>query len=217
MNTIVLFPGLGASERLFERFDFGNAKILVIKFLVPEKNETLFHYCQRLAETIPVDENMIFIGVSFGGILAQEVSKIIPVKKIILISAIKTEYEKPGYFSLVKTFPVYKVLPVSWLKAVIVLFGEFFTPKSNEDRKLFLSFVREADSRVIRWGIHQTLHWEQKEMLHNIIHIHGSKDRLFPVKKIKTCLSIKGGSHFMVIQRAEEINALINGLIAVLP
>jgi pimeloyl-ACP methyl ester carboxylesterase len=217
MNSIVLFPGLGASEKLFERYDFGNTKTLVIKFLVPEKNETLQHYSLRLAETIPVDENMVFIGVSFGGILAQEVSKIIPAKKIILISTIKTENEKPGYFSLVKTFPAHKVLPVSWLKTLVVLLGDFFTPKSNEERKLFLSFVREADSRMIRWGIHQTIHWEQKQMPGNIIHIHGSKDRLFPLKKIKNYLAIEDGSHFMVIQRSEEINALINTLIADLP
>ena len=214
MNSIVLFPGLGASEKLFERFDFGDAKTLVIKFLIPEKNETLQHYCLRLSETIPADENLIFIGVSFGGILAQEVSKIIPPKKIILISTIKTEGEKPLYFSLVKSLPAYKVLPVSWLKKVVILLGDFFTPKSNEEHKLFLSFVSEADSRVIRWGIHQTLYWEQKQMLGNIIHIHGSKDRLFPIKKIKTYLAIEGGSHFMIIQRSVEINALINKVIA---
>ena len=108
-----------------------------------------------------------------------------------------------------KKFPVYQVLPISWLKKVVVLFGDFFTPKSNEERKLFLSFVREADSSVIRWGIHQTLYWKQKEMPGNIIHIHGSKDRLFPVKKIKTGHIIKGGTHFMVYNRAAEISELI--------
>lgn len=214
MSSIILFPALGASERLFDRFDFGNTKTQVIKFLIPEKNETLPHYCRRLAEIIPPDENLIFIGVSFGGILAQEVSKIIPVKKIILISAIKTEDEKPLYFSLVKNIPAYKLLPVSWLKAVVVFLSDVFTPKSIEERKLFMSFIEEADSRVVRWGIHQTIHWEQKQVLTNVTHIHGSKDRLFPVKKIKTFLPIKGGSHLMVIQRTEEINALINKLIA---
>src|SRR6267143_1496615 len=106
MSRIILFPGLGASEKLFERFDFGDRKTFVVKFLVPQKNETLYKYCQRLAVAIPADEELIFIGVSFGGILAQEVSKIILAKKIILISSIKAEMEKPRYFSWVKIFPV---------------------------------------------------------------------------------------------------------------
>src|SRR5947208_269376 len=120
MSTIILFPGLGASEKLFNQFDFGNRKTFVVKFLTPQKNETLQHYCQRLAISIPSDEQLIFIGVSFGGILAQEVSKIIPVKKVILISSIKTEHEKPSYFSWVKLFPVYRIILTSVLKNVVV-------------------------------------------------------------------------------------------------
>ena len=213
MSRIILFPGLGASEKLFNQFDLGDRKTFVVKFLTPQKNETLRQYSKRLALSIPTDEDLIFIGVSFGGILAQEISKIIPAKKIILISSIKTEHEKPSYFSWVKLFPVYRIMPSSLLKNVGVIFGEFFTPKSKDERKLFLSLVKEADISVIRWGIHQTLYWEQNEMLSNIIHVHGVKDRVFPIRKIKADFVIESGSHFMVIQRSVEINKLINRLL----
>src|SRR5580765_6955326 len=185
METIILFPGLGASEKLFERFNFGRRNTQVINFLVPQKKESLHHYCERIAKTIPQDGDLIFIGVSFGGILAQEVSKIIPPKKLILISSIKTELEKPGYFTLLKIFPVYRILPSSWMKNLVAVLGDFFTPKTKEDREFFLSQLREADIHVVSWGIHQTIHWKQQAVLPGSIHIHGSGDRLFPSKKIK--------------------------------
>jgi hypothetical protein len=213
MSRIILFPGLGASEKLFNQFDFGSRKSLVVKFLTPQKKETLQEYCQRLSLSIPTNEELIFIGVSFGGILAQEVSKIIPAKKIILISSIKNENEKPAYFSWVKLFPVYRIIPPSLMKNIVLTLGQFFTPKSREERKLFLSLVKEADISVIRWGIHQTLYWKQNEMLSNIIHLHGVKDRVFPIRKVKADFVIEAGSHFMVIQRSMEINSLINRLL----
>jgi len=213
ISTVILFPGLGASEKLFGQFDFGDKKTFVVKFLVPKNKETIQQYCQRLAASIPKDEDLIFIGVSFGGILALEVSKIIPAKKIILISTIKAEHEKPRYFSWVRIFPVYWIIPPSIMKKIAIALGGYFTPKSKEEQKLFLLLVKEADSSVIRWGIHQTLHWKQNEIPGNIFHIHGAKDRLFPAKKIKADVMIEEGSHFMIIQRSVEINALINQLL----
>ena len=50
-------------------------------------------------------------------------------------------------------------------------------------------------------------------MLGNIIHLHGVKDRVFPIKKIKADFVFESGSHFMVIQRSMEINKLINQLL----
>src|SRR5262245_57363946 len=97
---ICLFPGLGATKRIFAQYDFGVSRSMIVEFLIPFRNETIAQYAQRMAEHIPREEDLIFIGVSFGGIIAQEVSKIIPPKKIILISTIKTEMEKPRYFYL---------------------------------------------------------------------------------------------------------------------
>lgn len=217
MSTLILFPGLGASERLFERFHFGNRKVHVINFLIPQKNETLQHYSRRMAEKIPPGDDFIFIGVSFGGILAQEVSQIVPAKKIILISTIKSTAEKPAYFSLFRLFPLYRMLPEWLMKKTVVWFGNLMIKRSYEDQMFFISLLRESDIRVIRWGIYQTLHWKHRDVLPDIIHIHGSKDLLFPIKKLRVDHVIEGGNHFMIIQRAPEINVLINKLLDGIP
>ena len=42
------------------------------------------------------------------------------------------------------------------------------------------------------------------------MHIHGNKDLLIPLPKDKNVTTIKGGRHFMIVDKAEEISAFIN-------
>jgi len=212
-SVIYLFPGLGANEKLFKAFDFSPFKTKVISFLIPEKKETLQHYCERLSAFIDASDENIYIGVSFGGILAQEISKIIPAKKIIIISSIKSEKEKPTWFSWLKLIPLYSVIPPKALKKILVCFSEVITRKTKEEKNRFRLLVAEADDRVIRWGVKQVINWKQAVPPCGIIHIHGDKDILFPVKKIKADFVIHGGAHFMIMREEKEINELINSLL----
>ena len=61
---------------------------------MPEEDESLAHYASRLASTITAP-NPILLGVSFGGIIMQEVAKQINYKKVVIISSVKTQYELP--------------------------------------------------------------------------------------------------------------------------
>ena len=55
-------------------------------------NETLKSYAKRMSILIN-DVNPVIRGVSFGGILVQEISKHIKVKKLIIISSVKSKVE----------------------------------------------------------------------------------------------------------------------------
>ena len=205
MNHIVLFPGLAADERLFSLLQLDLPAVKVISYLSPGKNESLSHYAQRIAATIPEQGNPIFIGVSFGGILAQEVAHYIPVRLIILISSISACSQLTAPLHLLRKFPVYDWLSESQLKKIVLWAGRSFTSKNTSETALFEAMVRDADIQMIRWGIRMTLHWEQKIIPANVIHIHGSRDRLFPASRIPADIIIEGGQHFMIVQRAGEI------------
>jgi hypothetical protein len=49
------------------------------------------------------------------------------------------------------------------------------------------------------------------------VHIHGTADRLFPPKKLTPDYWIKGGGHFMVWNRAEEVSEILKEVIEQLP
>jgi predicted esterase YcpF (UPF0227 family) len=72
--------------------DFGHFKdtfeIYLLEWEIPLDNESLTHYAKRISEKIK-HENPVLIGVSFGGILVQEMSKHLNAHKVLIISSVK--------------------------------------------------------------------------------------------------------------------------------
>ncbi|MEP7128399.1 MAG: hypothetical protein ABI729_06005, partial [Chitinophagales bacterium] len=179
----------------------------------PPNDETLQNYARNIAATIPAHEHTIFIGVSFGGILAQEVAHFYTPEKIILISSISSVKQLTIAHTLFKIFPVYEWLSAQSLKKLIVWISHRFTKKNISESSLFENMIADADIRFIRWGIRETLHWKQVSTNLAVIHLHGTKDRLFPIAKIPVQHSVEGGQHFMVVQKADEISLLLESLL----
>jgi pimeloyl-ACP methyl ester carboxylesterase len=216
MKKIFLFPGLGADERMFSRLAIAATfpgSIETINYPIPKKDETLESYSARLASNLPGTEPLIFIGVSFGGIIAQEIARHRIPEKVILISTISSKNQSPFYFSIARTLALHRMLPGSWLKQLILLAGILFTHKSQEEKKLFEGMVRDADAGFIRWGIDQVLRWRQEKPLFPVIHIHGSKDKVFPLRRIPADHVITGGEHFIIVQTPSAINHLLEKII----
>ncbi|MGB0368421.1 MAG: hypothetical protein ACPGD8_03385, partial [Flavobacteriales bacterium] len=42
-----------------------------------------------------------------------------------------------------------------------------------------------------------------------IAHIHGTIDRMFPIKRIKNPIKVHGGTHLMVYVKGDEVTRLI--------
>ena len=68
--------------------------------------------------------------------------------------------------------------------------------------------VRNAD--YLHWAIVTILHWQQSESLKSIVHIHGTRDEVFPIKYITNCIEIENGTHVMIITKAKKITSAIS-------
>jgi hypothetical protein len=55
--------------------------------------------------------------------------------------------------------------------------------------------------------------WSQDEAIPNIIHIHGDRDPVFPIKNISNCITLKGGTHIMIINKYKWFNENLPKLI----
>jgi len=92
-TTIYLMPGMAASSKIFELIKFPSYyNVIYLKWIKPNKNETIKSYAKRMSKFIN-DVYPVLIGISFGGILVQEISKHIKVKKLIIISSVKSKIE----------------------------------------------------------------------------------------------------------------------------
>src|SRR4051794_35905388 len=93
-KNIYCISGLGADERAFERLKIAGCSLHFVDRIPPLPNETLFSYAGRMSERI-TEISPVVIGLSFGGMIAIEMAKQIPIEKLILISSVKTRNEIP--------------------------------------------------------------------------------------------------------------------------
>lgn len=206
MNNIYLISGLGADESVFRNIDFLGEHPRHITWIDPEDNESLEDYSKRLIEQVDSKNELILIGVSFGGIIASEMAKHIPVKKIIIISSIKSSLEKPFIYRIISFMKLLNLIPSCLLKIYNPILAYFFGISSLADKELLRNFLSRTDEKFIKWALKSILKWDNQKYSNNLIHIHGTNDRLFPFRLIGQAVPITDGGHFMILNKAGEIS-----------
>jgi len=212
MKRVYVFSGLGADERVFQYLDFSGFAVTFVRWLQPLQNETIEEYAKLLTKQI-VTVRPILIGLSFGGIVATEVAKLIDTEKIILVASAKTRQEIPFYYRLVGQLRLHKLLPVDLLKQPNVLSNWFFGVHSQSDKKMLVAILRDTDSQFLRWAIDKIVTWRNQFVHPNLTHIHGTADRILPFRYVMSDLQVTGGGHFMTVNKAQELTAAIRSLL----
>lgn len=211
MKHIIFFPGLGTDERLFRFIDLKDCRKHFVKWVKPAKNETLHSYLLKLKEQIIIDEPPVIVGVSLGGIAAMEFREMIPVEKTIIISSVKIRSEMPAIFNLVHRSRLNTMVPM-WLLKKLALFGPVITgSRSPNSTTLLEEMLRDADDDFFYWGMQAALDWRRKTYdKKDLIHIHGTKDLVFPLRNLTHCdYPIKDGTHGMIMSKPREINEIL--------
>ncbi|MFN3640852.1 MAG: YqiA/YcfP family alpha/beta fold hydrolase [Flavobacterium sp.] len=200
-------PGLAASSKIFERIDLPKEEfeMFFLEWIQPLASESISTYAQRMIENIKHD-NPVLIGVSFGGILVQEISKIINVRKVIIISSVKTRNEFPLRMKWAKSIKAYKILPTGLVSNIDVISKFSFGDKVNQRIKLYEKFIDMRDKHYLDWALETIMLWDREVADHEVVHIHGDDDDVFPIKYIKDCIILKGGTHIMIINRYKWLN-----------
>jgi pimeloyl-ACP methyl ester carboxylesterase len=204
---VYFMPGLAASSAIFERISLPSTEfeMVLLEWEIPLDNETLANYAKRIATKIK-HKNPVLIGVSFGGILVQEMSKWIEARKVIIISSVKSNAEFPRRMKIAKTTKAYKLIPMNLLLNVESLAKFSFGDKITQRLKLYEKFLSVRDKRYLDWAIEQVILWDRTVIDEKVIHIHGDADEVFPIKYIKKCIVVKGGTHIMILNKFRWLN-----------
>lgn len=207
-------PGMAANPSIFQHIKLPEDEFEMhfLEWFVPEKDETLTDYALRMTQKIQ-HEDIVLIGVSFGGILVQEMARHIKVKKLFVISTVKTKNELPRRMKFAKRTKIYKLFPTSLVNNIEVLSKYAFGDLATKRLELYEQYLSVRDKYYLDWSIEQIVNWKQKEALPNTIHIHGENDRVFPIKHISDCITIKGGTHIMIINKYKWFNENLPRLI----
>lgn len=208
---IYFVPGLGAGPKIFEYISLPEDRYDVhcLSWLIPEsEDEPLDHYARRMTELV-IEENPVLIGVSFGGVLVQEMSRLIPTRKIIIISSLKSKKELPRRLKYLRKTGMYKLLPTRRISRIDDFSRFNFHQTVKRKAELYNRYMSVRDEKYLNWAIKTMLHWNEEKNCGNPIHIHGTRDEIFPIKYIPDCIPIEGGTHAMIITKANKISQII--------
>lgn len=204
-----LLSGLGADGTVFQYLDFEGVEVEYMEWLPPLPKETLPAYAKRMTQKITTP-HPILVGLSFGGMVAMEIAKQIPVKKVILISSAKERKELPWFYRFSAKLKLQKILPYTLIKRTNGFTYWLFGATSAHEKALLKEIFRKTPTTFLKWAINAILTWKNTKISAHILHIHGDKDRIFPYKNVKDTLCITGGGHSMIVNKAHEITPLIN-------
>lgn len=214
MEILYAIPGLGTDKELYRNLSINGYQLKILDWPLPEKNLSLREYASRFLPQIDSSKPVTLLGVSFGGMLCAELAEQVKTNKVFLISSCRNRNEFPVTLKTLKYIPVYKLVPDKAVRLLAKTKRKFLGfEKSFEP--VFQRMIDSMPENYFACCISYIINWERMSNSANIIQIHGSSDKLL-YKKATTSYTIKDGSHSMVLNRADEISAILtkelNGL-----
>jgi pimeloyl-ACP methyl ester carboxylesterase len=209
---VYLFSGLGADASAFQNLLLPSQyQCKHINYIAPKKKETLAAYAFRIAKQIDQSAPYALIGLSFGGILVMELLQFLQPAKTIIISSTRNElpflYKLGGLLQLHKIIPSRKVNRPNWF--TYWLFGV----KSKKDKALLAAILARSNTAFTKWAIHEIVCWKRTKSQEGIWRIHGTRDRILPVKKTKVDFVIDKGGHLLIIQYGKEVSEIVTNIL----
>jgi pimeloyl-ACP methyl ester carboxylesterase len=213
MKHIYCISGFGADERVFSKINFLGNDVHFIKWIHPLQNESIAHYALRMREQIQ-HKDPLFFGLSFGGILSIELAKMMSTERVIIISSIKTYHEMPRWMRLTGKMQLDKIVPLKSFDVIKPIENYNLGIENKEELQLVNEYRNSISPEYTNWSVHQILNWKNEWIPENIVHIHGRKDHIFPIRNVTADYVVDDGGHFMIMNKSEQVNAIFTKIMA---
>jgi pimeloyl-ACP methyl ester carboxylesterase len=209
MKHIYCISGFGADERVFSKVDFGNNDVHYIQWKIPEKKESIESYARRMQSEIEYP-NPVLIGLSFGGMMSVEIAKLISVEKVILVSSVCCRSELPFYMKLTSALNLNRLIPMKPYTILEPIENYNLGVETKEEKELLREYRHHLNLQYSNWAIDQVVNWQNTWVPPNYIHIHGTNDHIFPIRKIiNPKYKIQNAGHLLLMNNAGEVNEIL--------
>ena len=204
---VYFMPGMAANPSIFKNIELPADQFTIhhLEWFVPRRGMDLAGYAREMSRNIR-HPKPVLVGVSFGGLLVQEMARQIDVRKVIIISSVKRKEELPKRLIFAKYTKIHRLLPTGLVNNVELLAKYAFGETVVKRLELYEQYLSIRDKYYLDWAIDTIVHWDQKEIHPRLVHIHGDKDAVFPIQNISDCIRINDGSHTMILNRFKWFN-----------
>lgn len=212
MAKLVLLPGIERGYPVFDRVQPLLPDAEVLHYPVPSGKPSIASMATQLADAISPES--VLVGISFGGIVAQELASQLSPKGCVIISSVRSPKQFPFWMwigKLIGGSNACRLLEryASWIRAVPGLRNTRVSRVAQQQFGPCSNWRRWATSAILSW---------QPTSIDNtpIFQIHGSEDRTFPLRFTSPDLVIRGGKHALTVshpqETANEIKQFVRGL-----
>lgn len=210
-----MIPGLAADRRMYapQLRVFPDATVL--EHLPAQKGETITEYAKRFVPRIDTSTPFVLVGSSLGGIVSIELSRFIQPKKIILLASVKNRNEMPRFIRSMKYLKLHKPIKGNLYKRALRLLVKRLSSRGEAEMAgVITEMMMDTPPEFFEWAIDAVINWQPpQEYGSNIIHIHGTRDTLFPYKRISNAIPVKNGSHILNLTMSNEVNRILKEVI----
>ena len=205
---IYAIPGFGTTAQLFSNIAVKGAELIVLDWPAAERDETMESYARKFLPQIDASQPFCLLGVSFGGMLCGELSRLVKPQRTFLISSAKFRNELPWFLRLLRPFPIHKYISES-LHRKLAYYGRRMIGFDKAYMPEFIAMVNTMQENYFCRCIPVIVNWNQTDPPENVVHLHGSGDRLILYSGVKANYTIRGGTHAMVVFRADEVSKIL--------
>lgn len=209
MKRVYFIPGLGADERLYAKINLSGVEEHYLNWIDPEDCTTLAEYAAMYLPMIDTSEPFYLVGTSMGGMMAIELQKLINPEKMVLISTVKTRLELPVHLRTIAKIKLDTLFSGSVIQNLSGMIDMVVSWQTQMQRTLFLDMLYNCTPKFLEFAIHACINWNNDQLPTNYVHLHGSRDPLFPASRAEQATIVEGGNHFMVYEMGDQISELI--------
>lgn len=214
MKKIFFISGLGADRRAFDLIEeFPEYQKVFIDWIPNTKNENLTSYSKRIVNGISFSEQDTIIGLSFGGLIAQQIAKMHPIDKIILVSSFRDKKDLKPILQTLLNLRLYYLIPNFRISFLSKLIRSWFNVRSKSGQHLLDQMVNQMSPKFMKWAmekIRESAYKNSHIETHNII---GNKDKILKYWVNNQTYKIPEAGHFMVYENAKEVNKALKEII----
>ena len=207
---LILFSGLGADAQVFLPQKIAFPNLIVPDWLSPIAGEGFPAYCARLAAAVDAGRPCFVGGASFGGIVSLEVAKHLNVLGCFLIGSVQGPHQLPRRIRWLRPMaPVVPVIPLSLLQRFAASTIGLCRRGGAKHLAGIASQFSNANVDVLRWSLQQIWRWNSTNKNVVVRHIHGDRDRVFPLSLVEPDEVVVGGGHVISMTHGAKVNEFL--------
>lgn len=207
---LIFLPGLGADSRLFAHQQKAFKNSVAPPWLIPSRGESLASYARGWAKKLKLKPGCFLAGVSFGGMVAQEMARWVRPQAVILISSCRSSANIPFYLKMAGSLLTWPRFSKGLCRIFPEMSGRFLGARTPQQRDLLIRMFMETPNDFAKWTVNVIRRWGGCEPAGaRIYHIHGEKDHLIPLRSVKPDQVIPGGGHLINLTHPGEVNKFI--------